>query len=78
MGALSLAWLLRQPGVVSVVTGARNAAQALENVRAAEVTLDNDVVAKLNQITSRLKTIVGTNADMWEIPSRMEPVNQQS
>jgi len=72
MGALSLAWLLRQPGVVSVVTGARTAAQSTENARAAEVVLDDDVTAKLSQATQRVKTIIGTNADMWEAPSRME------
>ncbi len=77
MGALSLAWLLRQPGVVSVVTGARNAAQATENARAAGVVVDDDVAARLSRATDGVKTIIGANADMWEARSRMEPVDNR-
>jgi aryl-alcohol dehydrogenase-like predicted oxidoreductase len=78
MGALSLAWLLRQPGVVSVVTGARNAEQAMENIRAAEFVLDDMVSAEISRVTEHLKTIVGPNADMWEGRSRMEPAENRT
>lgn len=77
MGALSIAWLLRQPGVASVVAGARTAAQATENARAAEVALDDEVAAKLSRVTERVKSIIGSNADMWEARSRMEPVDDR-
>ncbi|MBM4049692.1 MAG: aldo/keto reductase, partial [Planctomycetes bacterium] len=72
MGHLSLAWLLRQPAVTSVVVGARNAAQAVENAVAAEVAIDDEVVARLSQITEEVKQIIGRNADPWEHVSRME------
>lgn len=42
-GQLALAWVLQQPGISSVITGATNPAQIAENVNAAEVTLTADV-----------------------------------
>ncbi len=72
LGSLSLAWLLRQPGVAAVVCGARSAAQATENARAAEFELDDRVMLELTQATEKIKQLVGPNADMWETPSRMD------
>ena len=37
-----LAWLIAQPGVTSVIVGARNAEQVIENAQAAELTLAAD------------------------------------
>ena len=73
MGLLSLAWLLHQPGVTSVVAGARNAAQAAENARAADLELSDEVVQRLSRATDAVKTHIGPNADPWEAVSRMEP-----
>jgi aryl-alcohol dehydrogenase-like predicted oxidoreductase len=72
MGHLALAWLLRQSGVTSVVVGARNAAQATDNAAVASLKLDDDLVARLSQITEPVKQIIGRNADPWEHVSRME------
>ncbi len=47
---LALAWVLRWPGVSSVITGATKAAQVVENVKAAEVTLTPDIVAEIDEI----------------------------
>ncbi len=44
---LALAWVLRNKGVSSVITGATRADQVLDNVRAAEVTLSDDVIAHI-------------------------------
>ena len=73
MNRVALAWLLAQPGVTSVIAGARNAEQAGQNARAAELELEPDVVAALGQATRKVAEYVGTNADMWERHSRMEP-----
>jgi aryl-alcohol dehydrogenase-like predicted oxidoreductase len=43
----SLAWLLHQPTVASVIVGASNVAQLDENVSALEVRLDADALARL-------------------------------
>ncbi len=72
MGLVSLAWLLRQPGVTAVVAGARNAAQAAENARAADLELSDDIVERLSRATDAVKAHIGRNADAWEAVSRME------
>jgi aryl-alcohol dehydrogenase-like predicted oxidoreductase len=48
---LALAWVLRNPGVSSVISGATRVAQVLDNVPAADVELSADV---LNQIEAIL------------------------
>ncbi len=47
---LALAWLLRQPGVSSVITGATRVAQVEENVGAGEVTLPAEVIEQIERI----------------------------
>ena len=49
-GQLALAWVLRQSGVSSVITGATNAEQVSQNVRAADITLTPDVIASIDAI----------------------------
>lgn len=49
-GQLALAWVLRQPGVSSAIIGATKAAQVLENVTAANITLSADVQAEIEAI----------------------------
>lgn len=71
MADVSLAWLLQQPAVTSVITGGRNVEQARLNVRAGDLTLPADVVHCLSEVTEPLKQQLGTNADMWQNPSRM-------
>jgi aryl-alcohol dehydrogenase-like predicted oxidoreductase len=49
-GQLALAWVLRNNGVSSVITGATKAVQVEENVKAADVTLPADVIAEIDAI----------------------------
>ena len=72
MGHVALAWLLCQPGVTSVLAGARTADQAVDNAAAAAVELDAATVARLSHITESIKQAMGGNADPWEHISRME------
>ncbi len=71
MADMALAWLLSRPGVTSVIAGARNAQQARQIARAAEVVLPADVIAQLDQATEPLKHRLGPNPDMWQHVSRM-------
>jgi len=71
MADVALAWLLAQDGVTSVIVGARNADQAKRNVRAAELTLSQEVVDRLSAATAALKQKLGPNADMWQTESRI-------
>jgi voltage-dependent potassium channel beta subunit len=47
---LALAWILRQSGVSSVITGASKPSQVEQNVQAAGVQLDDDVIERINAL----------------------------
>ena len=47
---LALAWILRHPGVSSVITGATKPSQVESNALASGVTLDDDVVAQIDAL----------------------------
>jgi voltage-dependent potassium channel beta subunit len=49
---LALAWVLRHAGVSSVITGATRPEHVLDNVKAAEVELDSDVVERIEAVLS--------------------------
>lgn len=52
MSQLALAWCLRLPEISSVITGASRPEQVMDNIRAGEVTLSNDVQARIEEILS--------------------------
>jgi len=62
---MALSWLAAQPGVSSVILGARNPAQLLDNLRAVE-DIGPAAVAQLNELTYPLKRALGPNCDMWQ------------
>ncbi len=70
MAQVALAWVLHQPGVTTVLAGARRPQQIEENAQAAEVTLSPEVLAELDQATAELKRILGTNLDQYQSASR--------
>ncbi len=47
---LALAWLLHKPGVSSVITGATRVEQLQENVKAAEVTLSDEMMTRIQAV----------------------------
>lgn len=70
MGNVALAWLLAQPAVTSVVTGARSAGQARQNLAAADLELSAECVRKLSTCTDEIRKHIGADADMWESGDR--------
>ncbi len=50
---LALAWVLRQDGVTSVITGATSAEQVAENLGAVDVVLSDEVAAELSALFPR-------------------------
>jgi len=72
MSCVALAWALAQPGVTSVIAGARSAQQVQNNAKAVDLTLSNDVVDELNHVTDELKQTLGSNADPWAQTSRIQ------
>lgn len=49
---LALAWVLRQKGVSSVITGATKLSQLEDNVKAANIELNAELIAKIDEILS--------------------------
>lgn len=68
---ISLAWLLAQEGVTSLLVGARNAAEIALNTPTFDYDLPEGVAEALSSATDELKQILGTNADFWQSPGRM-------
>lgn len=66
MAQVALAWLLAQPGVATVIAGARNPAQIHANAKAVSLKLPADVLAALTEATAPLKAALGANPDMWQ------------
>jgi aryl-alcohol dehydrogenase-like predicted oxidoreductase len=70
MTQVAIAWVLAQPGVSSVLVGARRPEQIQENARAAEVKLDPGLVRELTAATEALKAKLGPNPDEYQSVSR--------
>ena len=66
LASVALAWVLAQPGITSVIVGARNPGQLDKNLRSVKLNLSAEIVDELNHITDPLKEYFGANADMWE------------
>jgi myo-inositol catabolism protein IolS len=70
MASVSLAWLVQQPGVTSVIVGARKPHQIEQTAQAADLELSSAVVDALTAATEEVKRKLGPNPDMWQAESR--------
>jgi myo-inositol catabolism protein IolS len=70
MVQVTLAWLLTQPGVTSVIAGARSPDQIEQTAQAAGLELPADVTGELASVTEDLKRMLGPNPDMWSLEGR--------
>lgn len=68
MVPVALAWLTYQPAVASVLAGARNPDQIRSNAAAADLTLSQETLDRLDHITQDLKQKLGSDPDMWGGP----------
>jgi aryl-alcohol dehydrogenase-like predicted oxidoreductase len=68
---VALAWLLQQPGVTSVIAGARKPEQIQQTAKVVELALSPETVARLSAATEEVKRAIGPNADMWHSTSRI-------
>ncbi|MDQ0190251.1 aldo/keto reductase [Alicyclobacillus cycloheptanicus] len=53
--ALSLAWLMHQPAVSTVIVGATKVEQVEQNVQSADLHLDDETLARLDEMTAHFK-----------------------
>ncbi len=70
MAQVAVAWLLHQPGITSVIAGARAPGQMEQNVLAADLDLSPEIIGQLNDATDEVKQKLGPNPDMWQSVSR--------
>lgn len=57
LGNVVLNWTIQQPGVTVALVGARDAAQATENAKAAAVNLSKDEIATINKLLKQLEKV---------------------
>jgi len=72
MAVVSLAWLRYQPGVTSVLAGARRPEHAQQNARAGQLKLAPEIVTELTRATESLKQKLGPDPDLWRSESRIK------
>lgn len=65
MADLSLAWVLANPAVTTVIVGGRKREQIERNLRALDIELSPETVAELNDVTAPVKKALGTRIDMF-------------
>jgi len=53
LSALMIAWTIRQPGITSVLVGARRPSQVADNVAGGDLTLTDDVMGQINAALAR-------------------------
>ncbi len=70
MAQVALAWLLHQPTVTAVLAGASRISQVESNAAAADLSLDADTLAQLDDATRPVKDVMGASIDMWATPAR--------
>jgi len=66
LGQLALAWVIAQQGTCAIA-GARNAKQALQNTKAAEVRLSGTDLAEMDAIGRTVTDHLDDNPVMWEV-----------
>lgn len=64
-------WALNQPGVTSVLAGARNVEQVEANARVADQKFPERFFDELTAVTDRLREAFGDHVDMWQVPGRI-------
>ena len=71
MAEMALAWVRQQPGVTSLLVGARTPEEVRWNLPSVALTLSNDLLKRLSEIAEGVKNKLGNNPDMWMSESRM-------
>jgi myo-inositol catabolism protein IolS len=64
---VSMAWLLKQPGVDCVVPGAKSLQQLQDNAAAVNVDLADEDVETLTRISDPVLEVLGDDPDMWDM-----------
>ena len=60
-----LAWLNKQRGVTSLLTGPRNVAELKQNIESVGITISDEMADKMTAISEKVRVKIGGNTDMW-------------
>ena len=71
MAEMALAWVRQQPGITSLLVGARTPEEVQWNLPSVALTLSDDHLQRLAEIAAGIKNKLGDNPDMWMAESRM-------
>ena len=66
---MSLCWLKKQKGVISMLVGARNKKEVILNKSSFENEISDEISTLFNEITEPIKNHIGDNPDMWNATS---------
>ena len=66
-----LAWLYRQKGVTSLLTGPRNVNELMQNVECVGVSISDEMADKMTALSEKVKVKIGGNTDMWMIGDKI-------
>jgi aryl-alcohol dehydrogenase-like predicted oxidoreductase len=55
LSQLVIRWTIEQPGITIALVGARNAAQSVENAKAAQLKLNSEEISFINSELAKLK-----------------------
>lgn len=70
MAQLAVAWVLSRPNVTSAIIGASRPEQVHENVKASQVTLGDDVIARIDDaLEGVVESDPSLTANLTERPS---------
>ncbi|MDR2932478.1 MAG: aldo/keto reductase [Oscillospiraceae bacterium] len=61
----ALAWLFKQNGVTSLLTGPRNVNELMENVKCMETKISDEFANKMAELSKKVNDKIGSNTDMW-------------
>lgn len=65
LGQLALAWVISRPGTCAIA-GARNPEQALQNAKAADISLSESDLAEMDEIGRSVTDYLDQNPVMWD------------
>ncbi|MDO5021790.1 MAG: aldo/keto reductase [Eubacteriales bacterium] len=68
---LCISWVLSNKAVSTILVGIRNIEQLKANVKAMEIKLPEDIIARLNDLSAPIAELCGPNCDFWQWNSRV-------
>ncbi len=66
MAEIAISWIIANPDITCALAGARSEGKVMQNMKASQTVLPDELVKKLNRITRTLKEKLGNHFDYFE------------